>query len=209
MFQVNSLKRKAVVILCVLLSTMLTLTSRIAAADAVILDAKATGKFGAFGGVVDEKSLDLVKAYVFTSPGRITLRVEGKVTLAMDNPRFVGVGPKGLSYPRYDSKCYLPLEEALVDAKGMAALAPGFNDGGAVFGAFVPEAIVNTPGFRPINSDFPNGGIAADMLFLVAEGLEFSAKEPGTLYLGINDCRPHNNSGSFKVKISLKGPSSS
>lgn len=208
MIQLNNLKRHAVVILCVLLS-MLTLTSRAALADTVILDSKATGKFGAWGDIRDEESLDLVKAYVFTSPARITIRVEGKITLAVDHPPFMGIGPKGLTYPRYNSNCYLPLEEALVDAKGMRALLPGVKDGGAVFGAFVPEAIVDTPGFRPINNDFPNGGISADMLFLVAGGLEFSAKEPGTLYLGINDCRPHNNSGSFKVKISPKGPSSS
>lgn len=206
MFNLIDLKRHAAVILFVLFSAILVLTSKAALADTVILDAKATGKFGAWGEIRDEESLDLIKAYVFTSPARITLRVEGRVTLAVDHPPFMGIGPKGLTYPRYNSKCYLPLEEALVDSKGMGALAPGVKDGGAVFGAFVPEDIVNTPGFRPINSDFPNGGISADKLFLIGEGLEFSAKEPGTLYLGINDCRPHNNSGSFQVIISPKGP---
>ena len=66
--------------------------------------------------------------------------------------------------------------------------------------AFVPQAIVDTLGFLAKDDDFPNGGISSDSLFFIGSGpFNFTATIPGTLFLGINDSRATNNSGSFQV----------
>ncbi len=192
---------RLIAVTCFLMSAACIYFPRAAIAETVIVDSKAAGKFGAYGRIVDEESRDLVKVYVFTAPGKVTLKSEGKVTLLPGVVRLSQVGPKGVNIQRGEG-CYLPLEEALVDAKGTDALGGLMRDVGALFGAYVKASTVNSPGFRPMNNDFPNGGISSDQLFLVGAGLDFSAEEPGTLFLGINDCRPSNNIGFFSVSIS-------
>jgi len=175
--------------------------SRVVFAQTVHVDSKAAGYFGAMSRTVDEGSIDLVEAYVFSSPGEITLTVRGEVDLHPDYARFRGVGPNGITFQRGTSGCHAPLEEALVDAKGYGALGTVMERAGAVFGAFVPSSIVDKPGFRPSNEGFSDGGISADQLFFIGEQLDFTAHQAGTLFLGVNDCRPSNNSEAFSVTI--------
>lgn len=179
----------------------LLFASKTAFAQVVQVDSKAAGYFGAYARTVDTASVDLVEAYVFSSQGSITLTVQGKVDLHPDYARLQGIGPNGITFQRGTTGCHLPLEEELVDANGYGALGVRMERVGAVFGAYVPSSIVDRPGFRPINEDFPDGDISSDRLFFVGERLNFSAREPGTLFLGVNDCRPDNNSGSFSVSI--------
>ena len=193
--------RQSVILIGVTLLVALLCTTRAAFAQTVHVDSKASGYFGAYGRTVDEMSVDLVEAHVFSKPGTITLIVQGKVDLHPDYSRLMGVGPNGLSFQRGTSGCHMPLEEGLVDAKGFSTLGAVFQKGGAVFGAFVPKSIVDKLGFRPINEDSPNGEISSDRLFFVGERLDFTAGQPGTLFLGVNDCRPYNNSGSFSVTL--------
>lgn len=176
-------------------------TTRTVFAQTIHVDSKTAGYFGAYARTVDEASVDLVKAYVFPSPGVITLTVKGKIDLHPDYARFRGVGPNRITFQRGTSGCHMPLEEALVDAKGYGALGVRMERAGAVFGAFVPSSIVDRPGFRPSNEDFPDGRISSVRLFFIGERLDFTARQPGTLFLGVNDCRPYNNSGSFSVTI--------
>lgn len=178
----------------------------------VQVSSKASGYFGVYAETVDEASIGLIEAYTFSGPGEVTLRIEGKVDLNSDSistsgrfAKYSAVGPDGLSLARgFAPGSYLPLEEKVVDERGVAALGSSMKGLGAVFGAFVPKSSTDKPGFRPINNDFPNGGISSDRLFFVGERFDFSAEEPGTLFLGVNDCRTVNNTGSFTVNIEEK-----
>ncbi len=172
-------------------------------AETTMVDAKASGKFGAFEMNVDQRSLDLVEIHVFTVPGKITIRVDGIIDLHPTYRAAMGIDAGGLSSRRSTTGTYTPLDEATVDVNGHDALPRIMENNGVLFGAFVPESKVNTPGFRPINEDFPDGGISSDSLFLIGSGLDFTANEPGTLFVGVNDSRPGNNSGSFSVTVSV------
>ncbi len=196
--------RRSVTIIALFILVTLSCTTGAAFAQTVHVDSKAAGYFGAYARTVDEASLDLVEAYVFSNPGAITLTVNGNVDLHPDYAKFRGVGPNGITFQRGTTGCHMPLEEGLVDAKGYGSVGARMERAGAVFGAFVPKSIVDKPGFRPINEDIPSGGISSDRLFFVGERLDFSAHQPGTLFLGVNDCRPYNNSGSFYVSIMEK-----
>ena len=172
-------------------------------AETTMVDAKASGKFGAYAMTVDVRSLDLVEVHVFTAPGKVTIKVEGTIDLHPSYRGAMGIGPEGLSAKRGSTGNYTPLDEAIVDVRGTSALPATMHKNGALFGAFVRESTVNTPGFRPINEDFPDGGIVSVSLFLIGSGLDFTANEPGTLFVGVNDSRPGNNSGSFSVTVSV------
>ena len=171
--------------------------------ETTMVDAKASGKFGAYKMTVDVRSLDLVEVHVFKVPGKVMLEVYGAIDLHPTYRGAMGIGPEGLSAKRGNSGNYTPLDEAIVDVRGTSALPATMQNNGALFGAFVRESTVNTPGFRPISEDFPDGGIVSVSLFLIGSGLEFTANEPGTLFVGVNDSRPGNNSGSFSVTVSV------
>jgi len=170
-----------------------------ASPSVVSVDARAAGAFGRRKGLIDEGSLDLVQAYVFREPGTITLSADGRIDMHPSRPRTLGIGPGGTSDRR--GPCHMPLEEHQVHASGFDSLGPSIPNVGALFGSFVPERIVATPGFRATNQSLTDLGIDPSTLFLVGDELEFTAPEPGTLFLGVNDCRPGNNSGSFTVNI--------
>lgn len=169
----------------------------------VTVDARANGHFGRENGSVDAGSRPLVEAYVFTRPSRISLEASGRIDLNPGKQRLSNVGPDGLSSrPRGPNGCRLPLDEAIVRNRGVEALATVMRRAGALFGAFVPGAVADGAAFRAISDDFPSGGISSRELFLVGTGVEYAASEPGTLFLGINDCRPSNNLGAFSVVVS-------
>ena len=111
----------------------------------------------------------------------------------------MGIGPEGTTDRR--GPCHMPLEEHQVSTKGFDTLGPSIPDIGALFGSFVPERTAGRPDFRATNRVFVEHGIDASALFLVGRQFEFIAPEPGTLFLGVNDCRPGNNSGSYTVEI--------
>ena len=167
----------------------------------VKVNPKATGKFGAVGSSTGY-GLDLVQAYVFDQPGEVELKAEGTIDINSRADFLMGIGPEGTSHIRSSSGCFLPLEEWIVDAGGWESLPSVRANMGALYGAFVNEPIVNRPGFRPINDDYSNGGISSSGLFLVGEEVTFTAEEPGTLFLGVNDCAPGDNIGFFSVLIS-------
>ena len=176
-------------------------------AQVVSVDAKATGEFGDGPDVSAPIVLDMVPGFVFSGPG--TIRITASGTIALSPTGFQNVTPDGLGpLDRVTvlgaADRYMPLEEALVDASGVGVLPLSFLDGGALMGAFVPQAIVDTPGFLAKDDDFPNGGISSDSLFFIGSGpFDFTATIPGTLFLGINDVRANNNSGSFEVTINI------
>jgi hypothetical protein len=168
----------------------------------VTVNAKSAGSFGAVNLSVDAGSLEMAKAYGFTEPARVTLVADGEVDLHPYIWRIMDVEPDGVSSPRGTSGCHLPLEESHVERDGFDSLPAVMQRGGALFGAFAPASVTNSPNFRAISDNFPRGGILASDLFLVGSRLDYSAREPGTLFLGINDCNPSNNSGFFSVVIS-------
>lgn len=170
------------------------------------VDARASGMLGAYETVPDLGSLGLVEAFVFTSPSTVRIEVEGKIDLHPSYPRAMGIGPDGMSWRRGGTGNYTPLEEATVDSRGTNALPMTISSSGALFGVFVPASKVAAPGFRAFNDDFPGGGISPADLFLIGSELDFTASEPGTLYVGINDARPRNNSGHFLVTVSPVRP---
>jgi serine/threonine protein kinase len=168
----------------------------------VAIDARAAGGFGAKFGIVDDRGRELVEAHVFTRPETVTIGVTGKIDLHPHRRQALGIGPRGISNPRGSSGCHLPLEEGAVDSHGFESLGLIMKNVGAVFGAFVPATVTSLRGFRPLDDDISFEGISSDSLFLVGEGLEFTATEPGTFYVGVNDCLPGNNSGSFTARVS-------
>ena len=179
-------------------------------AQVVDVDAKATGEFGGHPDVSVPIVLDMVPGFVFSGPGAIRITASGTIDLTPNLSFPVGqnVPPDGQGLLNRlilgAADRYLPLEEALVDASGTGALPPNISGGGALMGAFVPQAIVNAPGFLAKDDDFPNGGISSDSLFFIGSGpFDFTATIPGTLFLGINDVRANNNSGSFEVTINI------
>ena len=172
------------------------------------MDAKATGSFGEYPQPFRGPALDMVVGFVFEYPSVVRITAEGYITL---HPRWVpgrSVSPDGVTVGFTRSAFgFLPLEEAIVDSGvDPAELPDEIVDAGALIGAFVPKATVETPGFLAKDDDFPNGGIASDSLFLIGSGpFDFTATEPGTLFLGINDARPGNNSGTFQVSVERAG----
>ncbi|MFQ5852601.1 MAG: hypothetical protein ACE5JU_18745 [Candidatus Binatia bacterium] len=164
--------------------------------------AEAGGKFGAFVlGSRNEDAQGMIKAYVFKKPGTITIKAKGHVDLHPDSVDLQGIPPEGFLFYGRGYGTYSPLEEAVVDAKGLSALPHPMEHAGALMGAFVPAARATSPNFHPWNDEF-GGGISSDKLFLIGRGPnKFTATEPGILFLGVNDPRSANNSGAFRVRI--------
>jgi hypothetical protein len=74
-------------------------------------------------------------------------------------------------------------------------------------GAFVPQSVVTSPGFSPVdNTKVMNDvlvGITPNMLFFVGGHTKLEVNGPGTLYLGIDDDIVSDNSGSLTVRVSV------
>ena len=177
----------------------------------ITVDSKASGMFGehpsGFAGTV----LDMVEALTVSGPTKIKISATGQINISPGVAVFETVSPDGVSTDQFDRSLvgFLPLEEPLVDAgtdpNSLPMLLP---DAGALMGAFVPQAIVELPGFLAKDDDFPNGGISPGLLFFVGSGpFTFLASEAGTLFLGINDNRTGNNLGAFQVTVEVPEPS--
>ena len=179
----------------------------------VIVDSSATGGFGIFpeesppaGGTL------MVSGYVFEGPSTVVVIATGTIDINPDVPELEAISPHGRNFYGQDfgrtraSLGYLPLEEASVDGGAdFNTFSSTLPLAGALMGAFVPKSTVDSPGFFPEDEDFGMPAIGSDQLFFIgSRPFEFRATEPGTLFLGINDSRASNNTGSFKVKITLK-----
>ena len=174
----------------------------------ISVDAKATGSFGEHPLPLGGPALDMVVGFVFEYPSVVRVTAGGWIDIHPEWYPGINLSPIGVTVALTRSVFgFLPLEEAIVDSGvDPAELPDEIVDAGALIGAFVPKATVETPGFLAKDDDFPNGGIASDSLFLIGSGpFDFTATEPGTLFLGINDARPGNNSGTFQVSVERAG----
>ena len=181
-----------------------------AGAVEVTVDAQVNGSFG-FHPAGANEGLDMVQGYVFDGPTTVSISASGTVLL-FPGAGLENVPPDGVDFDggaigltRVTNLGYTPLEEAEVDAgSDFTTFSTILFDSGALVGAFVPEATVNSAGFEAKDDDFGFPGISSDQLFLIGAGpFEFTATEAGTLFLGLNDNRPLNNEREFQVSISL------
>jgi hypothetical protein len=165
---------------------------------------------GGFGTPVSDAS-NLVMGYAFTGAGQsITIDAGGSIDIGAENPGVYVTGPAGLTLERSliiggFGSAYTPLEEELVDSGNPPPISDGSSivlNVGALFGAFVPQSLVDTPGFVPFDSDSVAVGVGAASLFLVDDiPYTFTSTGAGVLYFGINESFVGNNSGSFSVEI--------
>ena len=158
----------------------------------------------------------MVLGFVIGAPSTVTIIATGKIVLYLgildlenispDGRAFVGDDFGDFGLTRAANLGYLPLEEASVDGGAdFTTFSNTLPDTGALMGAFVAKSTVDSPGFSPEDEDFGVPGIGSDQLFFIGSGpFEFKANEPGTLFLGINDNRASNNSGSFRVTLRKK-----
>lgn len=172
-------------------ATIVTLPDNV---TTVIVDAKASGKFGA----PTSSAIPFVRGYEFTRAGEsLAIIANGTATFGEG----LSGGPNGLTTARSIIAGYTPLEEIEIDsgATTEAALPGQALNVGALIGAFIPTSRTSAPGFQPNDADTLANGIDSADLFLVGSISAFIAPEPGTLYLGINEAWMANNSGSFEV----------
>jgi hypothetical protein len=156
----------------------------------VAVPANANGNFG-FGGTGG--FAPLAKAITVRSAGTITIQyLSGTWCIS---PNICGIGPNGIQY-NLDSRYGTPLQEVLGLTFGSA------TNVGALIGAFVPTSLVNTSGFQALDeTKLVSGvGITPNHLFFVGTYNVISVPA-GTLYLGINDPVPADNSGSLAVTV--------
>ena len=179
--------------------------------DTVIVDSKATGGFGYHPDAAPPAGgTPMVLGFVFGAPSAVAIIATGEIDLYLGLPELEDISPDGTAFDgdnfnltRALNFSYMPLEEASVDGGAdFTAFSDTLPDAGALMGAFVPKSTVDSPGFSPKDEDFGVPGIRSDQLFFIGSGpFEFKANEPGTLFLGINDSRASNNTGSFEVTL--------
>ncbi len=180
-------------------------------ADTVIVDSKATGGFGYFPDAAPPAGgTPMVLGFVFGAPSTVAIITTGTIDLFLGLPELEDISPDGTAFDGDDfgltrayNLGYAPLEEASVDGGAdFTTFSNTLPELGALMGAFVPKSTVDSPGFSPKDEDFGVPGIRSDQLFFIGSGpFEFKANEPGTLFLGINDNRASNNTGSFEITV--------
>ncbi len=181
-------------------------------ADTVIVDSKATGGFGYHPDAAPPGGgTPMVLGFVFGAPSAVAIIATGKIDLHPSLSEVQDISPDGTNFDGDDfgltrdyNLGYVPLEEASVDGGAdFTTFSNTLPELGALMGAFVPKSTVDSPGFSPKDEDFGVPGIRSDQLFFIGSGpFEFKANEPGTLFLGINDSRASNNTGSFEITLS-------
>jgi hypothetical protein len=176
----------------------LLLVMIIAAASMAVLAQQSVQVFvpgntnGGFGNPIDQL-VPLVPAITVNAPGTITVTY---VSGTIPDGGGVNAGPDGV--PWNCRGIQTPLQEAGGVARGLC------NHLDALIGVFVPQSRVqDRRGFNPIDGtkNLTRVGIVPSKLFLIGEGLSFDVKEPGTLYLGINDMIVADNGGGFTVEV--------
>jgi len=184
-----------------LLTTMVTIGFPAMAEDhqnitaSVTVSAYANGEFGA-GYTTDANEQPLVKALVVPGPGVITITyVSGMWCLSNGQSCTSANGYAGTDF---GGQWYDPLSEAT------GVLGNSCTDCGALIGAFVPQSWVEQPGFVAENGKklTSGAGIMPNHLFFVGSYNYLEVRGPGTLYLGINDWKVEDNSGSLNVTVS-------
>jgi hypothetical protein len=155
--------------------------------------AVATGSFGkptTSGGA----GMPLVPCITVSTPGTIIITAQGSWSYRDNETN----GPNGECNTAAGFQ--LPLQEAVGTAPPTSCSA------GALIGAFVPASIVQSSGFNAVDGTKNRSliGITPNSLFFVGEYTAFEANGPGTLFLGINDGTPDDNSGQLTVQI--QGP---
>jgi hypothetical protein len=208
-------------ILTVITIPLITLVSTPALADLIVVTSTATGGFGRADMASSHGGGDFVLAWTFTGSGQvINFTATGEINIATG---FVpNNGPNGITV-QIDNVVagqdftYTPLEQALVDASQITFPRPfgtPLLNVGALIGAFVPQGLLNTPGFNPRDPSLSAGvGIPAANLLLVGTNGTFISTEPGQFYLGINEYFSPNNlnitPGGFLVNVTaIPEPSS-
>ena len=165
----------------------------IAAQGRVTVPSSATGGFesskGCFSG--------MVPAFTFERAGTVLITGGGSFNLA---GRVVSPGGDSFS----PALVAVPLQQ--VPEKGGVSnnFFAGTGHVGGLMGAFVPESVVSTPGFQPVDDNISRTGISSSSLFFIGGGrFEFHAPGPGTLFLGINGPGDCGDSGSFSVSLEI------
>jgi len=153
------------------------------------------GNASGFFGRAAHALVPLVPALTLTGPGTITVTyVSGTVTDGDAGE----IGPEGTVWNIGPNQA--PLQESQSIAGGKIK---NFN---ALIGVFVPAARVSHSGFTPVDGtkDATRVGIMPGGLFFIGQGKTFEAKEPGTLFLGINDYAVNDNGGGFNVEVTAQ-----
>ncbi len=186
----------------------------IAQTAVVQVDGTAAGAFGLHVATPAPSALasdDLVAGFTFSGSQRATVRITA-TGLVSSFPGLPLSGPEGSIFdsttvdpPNCCTRSqigYNPLEESSVVGDNWMTFGNLFLDANALMGAFVPQATVNAAGFSPRDEQYSTVGISPSQLFLIGTGpVNFTATEPGTLFLGINDLRAANNVGFFTVNL--------
>jgi hypothetical protein len=173
----------------VLVLFLATATMAASAQTTVFVPGNASGYFGE---PVNDM-VPLVQAIAVSGPATITITY---VSGTVDFGTGVQVGPNGGTYVAANYQ--LPLQEATGTAPRLAA-----RNIAALMGVFVPQSRVQLGGFSAIDGtkNAVRAGIMPDGLFFVGESKTVTVKEPGTLFLGINDSGVADNSGGFTVQV--------
>jgi len=196
-----------------LISGLLAAAPPAGVAGMVTVGAQATGGFGrsyGFAGGPSSGGLPLVAGWTFTAAGQmISISATGTINIADQyNPGPNGV-PVVIDGVVAAPNSFTPLEQEAVLQGTLALPRPegaSVPEVGALMGAFVPAGTASNSNFVPADPATlvaPQIGIDPATLFLIGAGpYTFTSQGAGTLYLGINEWFPSNNTGSFTVSLS-------
>jgi len=163
------------------------------------------GRFGFDQTIYGIQSAPLVQAFNVTGPGIITIIASGSWSCGWPTGHY---GPAGVLVTPNPGYQY-PLQEK----DGVYGTPTPVC---ALFGAFVPATTVSSPGFQPVDGTkatlggtiggtnrAPFVGIMPNTLFYIGDGTRITVREPGVIFLGVNDVNDQSadNSGSVTVTI--------
>ena len=174
-----------------------------ALAGTVKVAGTATGGFGLNPLGPTNGATPMVAAISVMGPGSITISSKsGLVNYGGPGPVVKADGGDFGQSPNSSSLAW-PLDEAV----GITSAAyPGQEviHMAALIGAFIPTDRAAVAGFAPVDATkgLAAAGILPSDLFFVGSYHVLIVSGPGTLYLGINDCYPGDNSGQFLVNVS-------
>jgi hypothetical protein len=182
------------IVLALLAATFVPPTA--AAQTSVFVPGNAAGCFGNNPGGGIAQCVPFVTALTVSGPGAITITyVSGLVTWTP----CCTTGPLGVSCP---TKGCGVSQTPLSESRGTQPTTTIFKIG-ALIGAFVPQARVQTAGFQPVDAtkNIAPIGIMPGTVFFIGTGRTITVTEAGTLFLGINDWYVPDNFGGFNVTV--------